>query len=241
MAVNQKLTHAVKDRVVQNFQLNASEVLISFVDGWTMKVKIVESNSPPLREGARIRQISEDQAKLLFECEDDSTLDVTVVDPGNSVSVRDKNNQVEYLGWRRLILSDYFFRLLIIPQAEKARCSHFAIQSPFLERNLANKLRLYHWTGAEAWQPEYQTLLIDFIRFDLYLSYSADGRMYAIGVVDDRPKARDLIPTDEEKVKLQESMFAYAGMYTARQWEGSPSRRYFLESILDRNGPSPVL
>jgi hypothetical protein len=98
MAVNQKLTHAVKDRVVQNFQLNASEVLISFVDGWTMKVKIVESNSPPLREGARIRQISEDQAKLLFECEDVSTLDVTVVDPGNTVSVRDKNNQVEYLG-----------------------------------------------------------------------------------------------------------------------------------------------
>jgi hypothetical protein len=98
MAVNQKLTHAVKDRVVQNFQLNASEVLISFVDGWTMKVKIVESNSPPLREGARIRQISEDQAKLLFECEDDSTLDVTIVDPGNSVIVRAKNSQVEYLG-----------------------------------------------------------------------------------------------------------------------------------------------
>jgi hypothetical protein len=98
MAVNQKLTHAVKDRVVQNFQLNASEVLISFVDGWTMKVKIVESNSPPLREGARIRQISEDQAKLLFECEDDSTLDVTIVDPGNSVIVRAKDNQVEYLG-----------------------------------------------------------------------------------------------------------------------------------------------
>ena len=63
-----------------------------------MKMKIVESNSPPLREGARIRQISEDQAKLLFECEDDNTLDVTIVDPGNSVIVRDKNGQVEYLG-----------------------------------------------------------------------------------------------------------------------------------------------
>ena len=96
MAVNHKLTHVVKDRVVQNFRLNASELLISFVDGSTMKVKIVESNSPPLREGARIRQISEDQAKLLLECEDVSTLDVTVVDPGNSVSVRDKNDQVEY-------------------------------------------------------------------------------------------------------------------------------------------------
>jgi hypothetical protein len=63
MAVNHKLTHVVKDRVVQNIQLNASELLINFVGGSTMKVKIVESNSPPLREGARIRQISEDQAK----------------------------------------------------------------------------------------------------------------------------------------------------------------------------------
>src|SRR6266478_4342764 len=98
MSVNHRLTLLVKDRVVQNFQLNASELLISFVDGSTMKVNIVESNSLPLREGARIRQISEDQAKLLFECEDDSTLDVTIVDPGNSVIVRDKNSQVEYLG-----------------------------------------------------------------------------------------------------------------------------------------------
>jgi len=43
-------------------------------------------------------KISEDQAKLLIECKDESTLDVTLVDPGNSVSVRDKNDQVEYLG-----------------------------------------------------------------------------------------------------------------------------------------------
>ena len=50
---------------------------------------------------------------------------------------------------------------------------------------------------------------------DGYLSYSADGRMYAIGVVEDRPKPRDLVPTDEEKVELQGSMFAYAGTYTA--------------------------
>ena len=98
MAVNHKLTNVVKDRVVQNFQLNIPELLITFVDGSTMTIKIVESNSPPLHEGARIRQVSEDKAKLLFECEDDSTLDVTIVDPGNSVIVRDKNSQVEYLG-----------------------------------------------------------------------------------------------------------------------------------------------
>ena len=49
---------------------------------------------------------------------------------------------------------------------------------------------------------------------DGYLSYSPDGRMYAIGVAEDRPKPRDLVPMDEEKVKLQGSMFAYAGTYT---------------------------
>jgi hypothetical protein len=98
MAVNRKLTYVVKDRVVQSFQLNASELLIGFVDGWSMKVKIVESNSPPLREGARIRQISEDRAKLVIECEDDSAIDVTLANPGSSVAVRDKTYQVEYLG-----------------------------------------------------------------------------------------------------------------------------------------------
>ena len=98
MAVNNKLTHAIKDRVVQNFQMNASQLVISFVDGSTLAVTIAESNSPPLKEGAKIRQISEDQAKLLFECEDHSTLDVTIVDPGNSVILWDKNDLVEYLG-----------------------------------------------------------------------------------------------------------------------------------------------
>ncbi len=98
MSVNHKLTHVVKDRVVEHFLLNGSELLIGFVDGSTMTINIVESNSPPLHEGARIRQISEDQATIVIECEDESAFDVTIVDPGNSVSVRDKNDQVEYLG-----------------------------------------------------------------------------------------------------------------------------------------------
>ena len=35
-----------------------------------------------------------------------------------------------------------------------------------------------------------------------YLSYSADGRMYAIVTSDNRIKPRDANPTDEERVKL---------------------------------------
>jgi hypothetical protein len=98
VAVNHKLTNVVKARLVQDFQLNAPDLLVTFVDGSTMNIKIVESNSPPLREGVRIRQVSENRATIVIECEDDSVFDVTIVDPGNSVSVRDKNDVVEYLG-----------------------------------------------------------------------------------------------------------------------------------------------
>ena len=38
MAVNLKLAHAVKDRVVQSFQLNGSELVIIFVGASTMTV-----------------------------------------------------------------------------------------------------------------------------------------------------------------------------------------------------------
>jgi hypothetical protein len=88
MGLNRKLTRVVKDRVIQNFQMTGSELLIGFGDGSTMKVKIVESNSPPLPRGARIRRISEDQAKLVIECEGDSSIDLTLADPGASVAVQ---------------------------------------------------------------------------------------------------------------------------------------------------------
>ena len=47
-----------------------------------------------------------------------------------------------------------------------------------------------------------------------YISYSADGRMYAIATSDNRIKPRDAIAADEERVKLHKTMFAYAGTYT---------------------------
>ena len=71
--------------------MNGSELLIRFVDGSMKTLTIAERNSLPLHEGVRIRRVSEDQTTLLFECEDESILDVTIVDPGNSVIVRDKD------------------------------------------------------------------------------------------------------------------------------------------------------
>jgi hypothetical protein len=47
-----------------------------------------------------------------------------------------------------------------------------------------------------------------------YLSYSADGRMYSMATSDNRLKPRDQNPADEERVKLHQTMYAYAGTYT---------------------------
>jgi Lipocalin-like domain len=47
-----------------------------------------------------------------------------------------------------------------------------------------------------------------------YLNYSTDGRMYAIITRDNRIKPLDVNPTDEQRVKLHQTMTAYAGTYT---------------------------
>jgi hypothetical protein len=47
-----------------------------------------------------------------------------------------------------------------------------------------------------------------------YLSYGADGRMYAIITWENRVSPRDVVPTAEERVKLYGTMISYAGTYT---------------------------
>jgi hypothetical protein len=47
-----------------------------------------------------------------------------------------------------------------------------------------------------------------------YLAYSADGRMQAIGTSNGRIAPRDPAVTDEERVALHNTMFAYAGTYS---------------------------
>jgi hypothetical protein len=47
-----------------------------------------------------------------------------------------------------------------------------------------------------------------------YLSYSADGRMQAIGASDGRTAPQGDDPTDDERARLYDTMFAYAGTYT---------------------------
>ena len=47
-----------------------------------------------------------------------------------------------------------------------------------------------------------------------YLSYAADGRMYAIITWENRVAPHGVVPTDEERIKLFSTMISYAGTYT---------------------------
>jgi hypothetical protein len=47
-----------------------------------------------------------------------------------------------------------------------------------------------------------------------YLGYAADGRIYAIITWDNRANPADVVPTDEEQIKLFTTIVSYAGTYT---------------------------
>jgi Lipocalin-like domain len=47
-----------------------------------------------------------------------------------------------------------------------------------------------------------------------YLAYSADGRMYAIITWENRIAPQDVVPTNDERIKLFGTMISYAGTYT---------------------------
>lgn len=49
---------------------------------------------------------------------------------------------------------------------------------------------------------------------DGYISYSPDGRMYAIFGPGERIKPKALMPTDQEAAELQRTIVSYAGTYT---------------------------
>jgi hypothetical protein len=98
MSLNQKLTHLIKGRTIQDLEMNPSKVSLRFSDGSTMQVKVMESNSPPLKNGAKVSGIFEQSTLLRILCEDESQLTLTLADPGSSVTVRDATGAVEYLG-----------------------------------------------------------------------------------------------------------------------------------------------
>ncbi len=96
MPRNNKLTNVLRGRTVRAATADLGEVMIWFADQSSMKVKTAEiANISP---GGTIKAIQEDFAEFTLQFEDSSAVTMQLADPGASVAVRDKNNQIEYLG-----------------------------------------------------------------------------------------------------------------------------------------------
>jgi hypothetical protein len=50
-----------------------------------------------------------------------------------------------------------------------------------------------------------------------YIAYHADGRMMALVLKSDRPPLTGPVPTDEEKIRLFDTMLAYSATYTLEE------------------------
>jgi hypothetical protein len=98
MPVNHELTNVIKGRVIRRFKESGGELVIGFHDGSAMKIRDMETNSPPLAAGAQIKEVEEDGTEFTIRCEDGTSLSLQLTDPGSGVSVRNENNQLEYSG-----------------------------------------------------------------------------------------------------------------------------------------------
>ena len=97
MRRNQKLTRVIQGRTVQRATAELGKLLINFDDQSTMQVKTagIADMFPPR---GKIKGVLEGGVSLTIQFEDAPAVNLQLADPGASVAVRDKNNEVEYLG-----------------------------------------------------------------------------------------------------------------------------------------------
>jgi hypothetical protein len=96
MPRNQKLTKVIAGRTIKAATAEPGAVVLLFDDDSKMKIRTAAPVA--VSPGGKIKSVQEDEAELKIEFEDGSTATFRLEDPGASVSVRDKNNAVEYLG-----------------------------------------------------------------------------------------------------------------------------------------------
>ena len=96
MQRNQKLTKVIAGRTVQAATVEPGGVLVLFDDQSNMKIKTAAPATIP--PGGKVKSVHEAKAEFKINFEDGSSVTLYLADPGSSVTVRDNNNVVEYLG-----------------------------------------------------------------------------------------------------------------------------------------------
>ena len=96
MRRNQKLTKVIAGRIIKAVTTEPGSVLVVFDDQSSMKIKT--TGAAAVSPGSKVKSVHEAKADFRIEFEDGSSATLCLANPGSSVTVRDKDNAVEYLG-----------------------------------------------------------------------------------------------------------------------------------------------
>ena len=97
MPRNQKLTAVISGRTVQSATGEPGRLVVMFNDHSTMTVKTT-GLAATISTGSRIKAVLENGDECTLQFEGGSSITLRVADPGASVTVRARDNTVEYLG-----------------------------------------------------------------------------------------------------------------------------------------------
>jgi hypothetical protein len=98
MSANQKLIDVIKGRTMKMVTQECGTVVVVFDDHSALRVKVYGSPNVHVPTGGRVASVRDHEAEPSLACEDGSIVTSRVADAGSSVTVRNENNQVEYLG-----------------------------------------------------------------------------------------------------------------------------------------------
>jgi len=96
MQLNRKLTNVLKGRTIQSESGDAASLTVTFDDQSTLKLKVADQAA--MAVGGKVKAVHESGDRFQVDLEGGPSVQVRLADPGSSVSLRDRNGAVEYLG-----------------------------------------------------------------------------------------------------------------------------------------------
>ncbi|CAB4243681.1 conserved protein of unknown function [Methylacidimicrobium sp. AP8] len=97
MALNRKLSPILRGRPIVKYEARPGQLSITFADGSCLVVRLA-GEAPPFSGTGTVEKVLEAGDRFSLVLESGSRLELTLAEPGASVSLRDGRGQVEYLG-----------------------------------------------------------------------------------------------------------------------------------------------
>ncbi len=97
MALNRKLSPILQGRRIAQCEAAPGQLSFTFTDGSLLVVRLA-ATAPHLPSAGTVEKVLEAGSRFVLVLEGNSPVELTLADPGASVSLRDGRGQVEYLG-----------------------------------------------------------------------------------------------------------------------------------------------